>query len=346
MPGLMSAIKLAESGLVPDWICRRGIRNLIAKRLKEEDRGSASANDARLESFVSSLKESPLALQPERPNEQHYELPPEFFRQVLGSRLKYSCCYWPEGIESLDQAEESALSLTCSRAELEDGQDILELGCGWGSLSLWMAQQYPSSRILAMSNSTLQRDFIQREAARQDLQNLEVITRDINEFQPTRTFDRVVSVEMFEHARNYQQLLARIASWLRDNGKLFVHVFSHRQFAYPFETEGADNWMGRFFFTGGVMPSDDLLPRFQDDLKLEKQWRLSGSHYARTARSWLDKLDQNEEQVLAVLAQPYGEKNATTWLARWRLFFMSCEELFGYRQGNEWGVSHYRFVKR
>ena len=346
MPGLVNAIKLAESGLVPDWMCRRGIRNLIGRRLKEEDRGSDSDNAAKLTSFVEALKESPLALQPEKPNEQHYELPPEFFKLVLGSHLKYSCCYWPEGTGSLDQAEEAALRITCQRSQLEDGQEILELGCGWGSLSLWMADQYPASRILAMSNSHLQKEFIEGEAARRGLSNLEVITSDINQFQTTQTFDRVVSVEMFEHARNYQLLLARIASWLRPNGKLFVHVFSHRQFAYPFETEGADNWMGRFFFTGGVMPSDDLLPRFQDDLKLEEQWRLNGSHYARTARSWLDKLDQNEELVLAVLAQAYGEENAKTWLARWRLFFMSCEELFAYRQGKEWGVSHYRFVNR
>jgi cyclopropane-fatty-acyl-phospholipid synthase len=344
MTGLDAAVRLVEMGLVPDWISRQGIRQLVRRRLREEDHGSLAANQRHLQRFIEELRKSPIAVFPEKANEQHYEVPPEFFQRVLGKHLKYSCCHWPDGIRTLDEAEESMLRLTSERAELEDGQRVLELGCGWGSFTLWMAENYPASRISAMSNSSLQRRFIESEAARRGLRNLEVVTSDINDYTTSNHFDRVVSVEMFEHVRNYERLLARIARWLRPEGKLFVHVFSHRHFAYPFETEGADNWMGRHFFTGGIMPSDDLLLHFQRDLSLEERWCVNGGHYAKTARAWLQRMDRNRDQIDSILASVYGPEKVTCWRVRWRLFFMACEELFGFHGGEEWLVSHYRFI--
>jgi len=296
--------------------------------------------------MVAELKASPVAIHPEKANEQHYEVPPEFFLHVLGKHLKYSGCLWPEGATSLAQAEAAMLKLTCDRAGLRDGRQILELGCGWGSLTLWMAEQYPNAHILAMSNSAPQREFILGRAAERGIKNLEVITADINEFNTDLRFDRVISVEMFEHVRNYERLLSRISNWLNDDGKLFVHIFCHRAFTYAFETEGADNWMGRHFFTGGLMPSVDLLPRFDRDLVAEEQWQVNGLHYSKTARAWLENLDKKRLQIDPILASTYGQKEVTRWRVRWRLFFMACEELFGHRNGQEWVVAHYRFKKK
>jgi cyclopropane-fatty-acyl-phospholipid synthase len=237
------------------------------------------------------------------------------------------------------------LQLTCERAGLEDGQQILELRCGWGSLTLWMAEQYPNARILAMSNSVPQRDFIMARAAERNLKNVRVVTSDINDFDTDSRFDRVVSVEMFEHVRNYEQLLFRISNWLEDEGRLFVHIFCHRHFTYPFETKGAHNWMGCHFFTGGLMPSQSLLTRFQKDLEVENQWQVDGSHYSRTARAWLGNLDRRRTEIEPILAGTYGSDQLAKWRARWRIFFMACEELFGFRDGKEWFVVHYSFRK-
>ncbi|MEJ2147652.1 MAG: cyclopropane-fatty-acyl-phospholipid synthase [Acidobacteriota bacterium] len=346
MTGLETALSLVERGYVPDWVSRQGIRRLLEKRLREESAGSTEGDRHRLRQFADQLRRSAVALHPDKANEQHYEVPPEFFLEILGKHLKYSSCYWDRETRNLDEAETRMLALTCERAGLVDGQDILELGCGWGSLTLWMARQFPSSRILAMSNSTPQREFVLERAGREGLENVQVVTCDVNEFQTELRFDRVVSVEMFEHVRNYAELMRRIAGWLRPDGKLFVHIFCHRRFAYPFETEGADNWMGRYFFTGGIMPSDDLLLHFQDDLELETRWTVDGTHYARTACAWLDRMTLNRERIDPILARVYGRQNATVWRNRWRLFFMACEELFGYRGGREWQVSHYRFRPR
>lgn len=343
---LSTAIRLVEKGLIPDWISRKGIGRLLLARLQQESTGSPEGDRAKLAALVEELRNSPVAIHPEKANEQHYEVPPEFFKIVLGRNLKYSSCYWPEETRTLDDAEDAMLRLTCRRAELADGQTILELGCGWGSLSLWMAEHYPASRILAMSNSTPQRRLIEEKAADRGLRNLKVITSDINDFKIDRRFDRVVSVEMFEHVRNYELLLGRIAGWLEEEGKLFVHIFTHRRHAYPFETEGADNWMGQYFFTGGIMPSESLLLQFQRDLELEKQWSVNGRHYSRTARAWLDRMDENRVSIDRVLASTYGPENVTLWRVRWRLFFMACEELFGFHEGDEWGVTHYLFRRR
>jgi cyclopropane-fatty-acyl-phospholipid synthase len=335
----------AERGRLPDWMTRMGIRKLLAARLAEADNIDCERNQESIEKFVELLRQSPVALVPEKANEQHYEVPPGFFQQVLGKHRKYSCCLWDQGVETLDQAEERALAVTCARAALFDGARILELGCGWGSLTLWMAAQYPQAKITAVSNSTPQRLEIEKLARERGLANVQVLTADMNHFQPEGEFDRVVSVEMFEHMRNYQELLRRISTWLRPGGRLFVHIFTHERLAYPFETEGSDDWMGKYFFTGGIMPSDGLLHRFQRDLQLLHRWRWSGRHYAQTCNAWLARQDAQRSSVIPILAEAYGGEGAELWFHRWRLFFMACAELFDYAHGEEWGVSHYLFGK-
>jgi cyclopropane-fatty-acyl-phospholipid synthase len=339
-------IGLCERGFLPDWLIRAGMRRLCSQRLAEEGADTAAVAWARFQHCLDELRKSPVAIHTDAANAQHYELPPGFFKLCLGKRLKYSSCYFPRGDETLDQAESAMLALYGERAQLADGQDILELGCGWGSLTLFMAQNYPRSRITAVSNSKPQREFILARCRELELGNVEVITQDVNRLElPTARFDRCVSIEMFEHMRNYATLLSRIASWLRAEGKLFVHIFCHRELMYPFETQGDDNWMGRYFFTGGLMPSADTLLWFQRDLAIEQQWRLPGTHYARTANLWLANQDANRTEVLNVLEQAYGEQ-AHVWHQRWRMFWMACAELFGYRGGNEWLVAHYRFARR
>ena len=318
--------RLIASGRVPDTVLRAGIRAACASRLRRERRGGEQAKHA----FAERLRASPIAEQVEKANEQHYEVPPAFFRLVLGPRLKYSACLWPEGAETLRDAEEAMLALTCERAGVEDGMTLLDLGCGWGSLTGWLSERYPSSRIVAVSNSRPQREHI--ESLR--LPNVRVLTADVRRLRLDERFDRILSVEMLEHMRNYEALLARIASWLEPDGRFFCHVFSHRRFAYAYE----DGWMARRFFTGGTMPSDDLLPRFDRDLELEAHWRVPGLHYARTAEAWLARLDANRTEVEALV----GRAGA----AEWRVFFLACAELWGYRGGREWLVSHYRFAKR
>ncbi|HAT37440.1 MAG TPA: SAM-dependent methyltransferase [Gemmatimonadetes bacterium] len=328
-------INLAERGLIPLPALRIGIRRLLAKRLLEAEQGP------NVSALSSHLKESAIAVLPEKANEQHYEVPADFFELTLGPNLKYSSAYWPEGTASLSEAEEAMLRLTVQRADLADGHEILELGCGWGSLTLHMAQRFPNANITAVSNSAPQRRFIEARAP----QNVRVITADMNELQLEQRFDRVVSVEMFEHMRNYRDLLHRICGWMKPDARLFVHVFCHRDYAYPFETEGDDNWMGRYFFTGGIMPSFDLFGHFDNDLFIEKDWRVSGTHYERTARAWRENLEKERDPVMTVLQQTYGAE-ADRWFHRWRLFFLACEELFGYRGGSEWLVAHYLFAPR
>lgn len=335
-------IRAAESGLVPDRLMRAAIRRLCRMRLRElaEDE-RAGCDCGERGAFLESLRSGPIAPVPEKANEQHYELPPEFFAAVLGPHRKYSCCLFEDAGSTLAEAEAAALAVTCERAGLDDGQDVLELGCGWGSLSLWMAESYPRSRITAVSNSAAQRRFIESEAARLGLGNLRIVTADMNDFQPDGlAFERIVSVEMFEHMRNYDRLLERIASWLRPDGTLFVHIFCHRAQAYPFESEGSANWMGRHFFTGGTMPSVDLLHRFSRSLKVISQWNWNGRHYRRTADAWLENLDRRRAEILPILASTYGRPEAARWLQRWRLFFLAVSELFGYGEGDEWFVTH------
>lgn len=341
-----AGIAAVESGLIPDALVRSGIRMLIRSRLRDLERGGVEAQQERLESWIASMAASPIAATPEAANAQHYEVPAEFFQAVLGAHLKYSAALWEPGTDDLDAAEAAMLALTARRADLRDGQRILELGCGWGSLTLDMAATLPAARILAVSNSLSQADFIRRRCRERGLANVEVVTADINAFEPRRVFDRIVSVEMFEHVRNWRALLARVAGWLVPDGLLFVHVFCHGRHAYPVEVEGADDWMGRHFFTGGHFPSDGLLARHQDHLRLERQWRVSGTHYQRTAEAWLENLDRNRARAEAALAAGNGPEHARLWLRRWRVFFMACAELFGYRDGGEWWVCHHVMRRR
>ena len=335
-----AALEAADRGWVPDVLIRAGIRRLCADRLAGEAAKGAGAVDA----FVERSRGGPVAPVPEKANEQHYELPAEFFEIVLGRRGKYSCCWWEGGARNLDQAEEAALEITSERARLYDGQDILELGCGWGALTLWMAEKYPRSRITAVSNSAPQRRWIEAKAAAAGFRNLRVLTRDMNDFATDETFDRIVSLEMFEHMRNHDELLRRVAGWLRPDGSLFVHIFCHRRFAYEYETGSATNWLGEHFFTGGVMPSYDLLSRHGRDLAVVEDWFWSGRNYEKTAEAWLANLDARRDQVLEVMRKVYGERDARMWLNRWRIFFLACAELWGYADGEEWGVGHYRLT--
>ncbi len=337
---LSLSLAAVERGLIPDVATRAAIRSLCEQRLRDCDRSDDIANSQSLHSFVESMRAGPIAPVPEKANEQHYELPPEFFAAVLGPHRKYSACYWPSPQALLPEAEVAALKITCERADLADGQDVLELGCGWGSLSLWMAERFRNSRIIAVSNSAPQRRFIEAEAASRGLTNLRVITADMNTFTDEQhRFDRVVSVEMFEHMRNYERLLEQIASWLRPDGKLFVHHFCHRRFAYPFETDGDSNWMGRYFFTGGLMPSENMLSYFNRHMCVVQKWCWDGTHYQRTSEAWLANLDAHRHEVLPILSATYTRTEARRWFHRWRLFFLAVAELFGYANGREWFVS-------
>ncbi len=336
---------LLERNLLPDSLIRFRIRQLLRRRLVDEGEGGLEAVQARFMALVAQLRGSPIALHTAAANEQHYEVPPRFFELVLGKRLKYSSAYYGEGVDSLDQAEEAMLALTCERADLCDGQKILELGCGWGSLTLWMAEEYPNSQITAVSNSKDQRGFIETLAAERGLTNVRIVTADMNEFEPPEIgFDRVVSVEMFEHMRNYPELLKRVSTWLVKYGKLFVHIFTHRDFAYPFDVKDESDWMAKYFFTGGIMPSDHLLFYFQEHLRITRHWRVSGSHYAATSEAWLRNQDAHSKEILALFREGYGP-DALKRFVYWRIFFMACAELWGWREGEEWFVSHYLFEK-
>ena len=343
---LKTAIDLMEQGYIPDGLIRIGIRRLLGEWLRMGKAiGDGQAREADALRLETELHKSLIARRTTPVHEQHYEAPVGFFQKILGPRLKYSACWWPEEVKDLETAEAAMLALTCERAELGFDQDILELGCGWGSLTLWLAEFYPDSRIVAVSNSNSQREFIEARCRERGFDNVQVITADMNDFSTNRRFNRVLSVEMFEHMRNSQELMARIHAWLKPSGKLFVHICTHRALACPCEIEGENNWMGRYFFTGGLMPSRDLLPRFQGDLHLEEDWHFNGRHYQRTLEAWRVNQDRHREEILGLFRETYGVDEAERWFQRWRVFFMAYAELFGYRKGEEWGVSHYRFGK-
>ena len=338
-------IKLAEKKLIPDFIIRQGIRNLLKKRIQSLVSNNSEKNIQNKIQFIEEMNLSSIAVLPELANEQHYEIPEEFYKYSLGKHKKYSSCYWNEKTKNLDEAELLSLKLTSQHAQLINGLNILELGCGWGSLTLWMAKQYPKSKITAVSNSSSQRLHILEQAKKRKLKNISVITEDMNTFNPKVKYDRVVSVEMIEHMRNHKKLFQKIASWLKPDGLFFMHIFVHKSQPYLFEVQESDDWMSQYFFSGGMMPSEDLPLFFQNDLKIIDQWSWSGVHYEKTANAWLKNIDLNKNKVMPVLEDIYGEKDSKKWFQRWRIFFMSCAELWGYENGKEWKVVHYLFKK-
>lgn len=335
---------LMERDLVPDWVLRLGIRRMLAQRLLDENAPQPDEQMARHMRYIEQLKASPMAIHTSAANEQHYELPVEFFGRVLGKHRKYSCCCWGDG-DTLDSAERRALDLTAERAGIEDGHSILDLGCGWGAFSLYAAARFPCSAVMGVSNSGSQRQYIESQALERGLTNLRIVTADINNFDPGQQFDRIVSVEMMEHVRNYRELLRSLASWLKPDALFFAHIFTHRRFAYPYDVQDENDWMAQHFFTGGQMPSDDLLLYFQEDVKIADHWLLNGQHYQKTSEAWLKKMDENRTELMKLFAKTYGDSEALKWFVRWRVFFMACAELFGYRSGTEWMVSHYLFER-
>jgi cyclopropane-fatty-acyl-phospholipid synthase len=338
------ALQLLDRDLLPDRVIRAGIRRLIAARLRDESAPDAATAAARLRQFAAERSTGPIAIETDAANAQHYEVPPAFYHLALGPHLKYSSAFWDPQTPTLGLAEARMLEISAARAGLADGQRILELGCGWGSLALWMARQFPRAEIVAVSNAATQKIWIDGVAQREGLTNLQIITADMNVFEAPGRFDRIVSVEMFEHMRNWRALLAKVARWLADDGRVFLHIFTHRHYAYPYEVRDRSDWMAAYFFTGGIMPADRLLYEFQDDLVVREHWPLSGTHYQRTAEAWLANMDAHEAAIMAVLRETFGVE-ARRWWARWRVFFMACAELWGWRQGEEWLVSHYALTK-
>ncbi len=336
---------MISKGVVPDFLIRKGINSFLKKRLVDEYGNQFDETERRRHNLVSELKESPVAIETDKANDQHYMVPPEFFLNSLGSRLKYSCGHWDKAT-NLDEAEVEMLKLTIKRAGIQDGDKILELGHGWGAITLFMAEKFPNSDIIAVSNSKFQGEFILARAKEKGLTNITIKTADVANLEMSEKFDRVISIEMFEHMRNYKELLKRISTWLNPEGTLFVHIFVHKEISYKFEVIDETDWMSKYFFSGGIMPSEHLLYYFKDDMQVDQHWRVNGTHYGKTARGWLDKMDSNKDKIMKIFKDHYPQGEAGKWFNYWRIFFMSCEELWNYKDGSEWFVGHYLLKKR
>lgn len=339
-------IKLALTGLIPVWLLRLAIRLALNIGLWLEKRLPFAQQESARQALLARLRASSIAIHTDKPNQQHYEVPTAFFEYVLGSRLKYSCCLWEDSATTLDQAEEAMLKLTCERARIEDGMEILDLGCGWGSFSIFTAQKFPRASITALSNSRTQKRFIDGRCAALNITNIRTVIADVASAPIPGRYDRVVSIEMFEHMKNYQELMRRIAGALKPDGRLFVHIFSNTRRAHEFNAGDPNSWMAQTFFTGGLMSSDDLLLHFQDDMVLEEHWRLNGLHYTKTLNAWYARMVQEKAQVLPVLDQTYGRANRVKWWVNWTLFFIGCAETWRLYRGQEYIVSHYLFARR
>lgn len=332
--------RLNAGGLLPDWLLRHGIRRLLRQRLAQLTAGGPQAARERSEAFYALKREGPIAFATREANEQHYELPPAFFEQALGPRRKYSGCLWEPGTTTLAEAETAMLDLTLARAGIQAGQRVLDLGCGWGALTFRLLERFPGLEVTAVSNSRPQRQHIEGEARRRGLATLRVITADAITFTPPGAFDRIVSVELFEHLWNHEEFLRVLAGALRPGGRLFTHVFCHREHAYAFEDRDESDWLARYFFTGGWMPSADAFARAGGPFRVERHWDVPGTHYAKTAAAWVANMDAHREALLTILAGCYGDGQERLWFARWRTFFLACEELWAFRGGSEWFVAH------
>ncbi|KAJ8328394.1 hypothetical protein QVD99_000900 [Batrachochytrium dendrobatidis] len=340
---------ILDTGYVPDMLLRMGIRSLLAKRSASLTYPTASAADQTKTAYIKLLKDrESIAIHTKEANEQHYELPTEFFQLCLGERLKYSSCLFEEGAKSLEDAEKAMLDLYCVRSGVKDGMRILDLGCGWGSLTLYLANKYPKSSVVGLSNSASQRDYILDQAKQRSLTNVTIHTADIVEFEMDAEFDRIFSIEMFEHMKNYQTLLAKVSKWLEPiNGKLFIHVFAHKSMPYDFKTDEDNSWMAKFFFTGGTMPSQDLFMWFQRDLHVVDRWTINGQNYGKTSQEWLQRMDHNKQKIIPIFESVYGSKEqAYVWFHRWRLFYLSVAETFNYNDGEEWFVVNYLLERK
>lgn len=329
---------------LPDLLLRTGVKFLLTGK-KNEIRTDFKNKEERLTSFAEDLKKMPIAILTEKANEQHYEVPAEFYELVLGSAFKYSCGSWVNA-KNLDESEVEMLESYIQKGKFEDGQSVLDLGCGWGSFTLYAAEKFPNSNFVAISNSSSQKEFILKKASEKNLNNIKVITENIAHFEQEKDkYDRIISIEMLEHVKNYKALFEKVYSWLKKDGLFFVHIFTHKDGAYHFEVKDETDWMSKYFFSGGMMPSDQLFYHFQDHLKIKDHWKVSGVHYQKTSRAWLEKMDSNKDKILKIFAKTYGEEDALKWFRYWRVFFIACEELWGYDKGNEWIVSHYLFDK-
>jgi len=343
---MQTIYKILETDYVPETLIRVGIQKMLSDKLTELHVAAPAVRQQKEDAFCQDLKTRPVAIKTDAANEQHYEVPTEFFRLVLGPHMKYSCALWEDGDDSLKVAEERMLKLTCERARIKNGDSILELGCGWGSLSLWMAENYPQSKITAVSNSATQKQYIDNEAQKRSLSNLTVVTANMIDFHFDGKVDRVVSVEMFEHLKNYAEMFKRIDTWLKPGGLFFMHIFTHRFYPYHYENLDGNDWLTEHFFEGGMMPSNNLPMHFQDDLMCEEKWEVSGVHYQKTAEYWLTNMKNNREEIEPILASTYGQSKVRKWWVYWKLFFLACAELWGYKDGSEWMVCHYLFRKR
>ncbi|XP_078432110.1 (S)-coclaurine N-methyltransferase-like isoform X3 [Wolffia australiana] len=335
-----------ERNLLPDLVVRRLTRILLASRLRAEYRPSAELQLSDLLGFVDELKRMPIAVETEKPKAQHYEVPTSFFKLVLGKNLKYSCCYYPENSCTLDDAEDRMLEIYCTRAQVKDGQSILDVGCGWGSLSLFIAKKFKNCKVTGICNSATQKAHIEERCRELQLSNVNIIVADISKFEMEAAFDRVISIEMFEHMKNYKLLLKKLSSWMKEDALLFVHYFCHKNVTYHFEDINEDDWITRYFFTGGTMPSANLLLYFQDDVAVVNHWLVNGKHYAQTSEDWLKKMDENATVIRPIMESTYGRDEATKWTVYWRTFFIAVAELFGYNNGEEWMVAHFLFKKK